>query len=101
MNHYTKLDDPFDWFAVDDNRRGRFLSQADEDASQAIAGAPKEVRKYTSGPFADRPGWQKYDNSLEWGEGTVYGFSSTSRKIGLWLINPSNEYLPGGPLKPS
>lgn len=99
VNHYIKLDDPFDWYAVDDTRRGRFLSQADETASQAIVGAPKEVRKYTSGPFADRPGWQKYDNALEWGEGTVYGFSSTSRKVGLWLINPSNEYLPGGPLK--
>jgi rhamnogalacturonan endolyase len=99
VNHYLKLDDPFDWYAVDDARRGPFLSQADEDASQAITGAPKEVRKYSTGPFADRPGWQKYDNTVEWGEGTVYGFSSSSRKIGLWIINPNNEYLPGGPLK--
>lgn len=99
INHYVKLDDPFDWFAVDDVRRGPFLSQADETASLEIAGAPKEVRKYVSGPFADRDGWQKYDNSRQWGEGNVYGFSSSKRKIGLWIINPSNEYLPGGPLK--
>lgn len=99
INHYIRLDLPFDWYAVDDTRRGPFLSQADETASQAVPGAPVEVRKYVTGPFANRPGWQKYDATIEWGEGNVYGWSSSTRKIGLWLINPSNEYLSGGPMK--
>jgi rhamnogalacturonan endolyase len=65
----------------------------------AIPGAPVEVRQYFSGPFANLPGWQKYDVSVAYGEGNVYGWSSTSQHMGLWIINPSNEYLAGGPLK--
>jgi len=99
VNHYVQWDSVFDWYAVDDVRRGVFTSVASSNAATAVAGAPKEVLKYPSGPFADRPGWQKYDLTLEWGEGTVYGWSSTKKNIGLWLINPSNEYLPGGPMK--
>jgi len=99
VNHYVQWDAVFDWYAVDDVRRGVFTSVASSEAATAVAGAPQEVLKYPSGPFADRPGWQKYDNSIEWGEGTVYGWSSTKKNIGLWLINPSNEYLPGGPMK--
>ena len=98
-NHYVQWDSVFDWYAVDDVRRGVFTSLASSEAATAVAGAPQEVLKYPSGPFADRPGWQKYDNSLEWGEGTVYGWSSSKKNIGLWMINPSNEYLPGGPMK--
>ena len=98
-NHYVQWDSVFDWYAVDDVRRGVFTSVASSEAATAVSGAPKEVLKYPSGPFADRPGWQKYDLTLEWGEGTVYGWSSTKKNIGLWLINPSNEYLPGGPMK--
>jgi rhamnogalacturonan endolyase len=98
-NHYVQWDSVFDWYAVDDVRRGVFTSVASSEAATAVAGAPQEVLKYPSGPFADRPGWQKYDLSLEWGEGTVYGWSSSKKNIGLWMINPSNEYLPGGPMK--
>jgi rhamnogalacturonan endolyase len=99
VNQYVQWDAVFDWYAVDDVRRGIFSSQADAAGATAVAGAPKEVLKYPSGPFANRPGWQKYDNSLEWGEGNVYGWSSSKKNIGLWIINPSNEYLPGGPMK--
>ena len=98
-NHYVQWDSVFDWYAVDDVRRGVFTSVASSEAATAVAGAPQEVLKYPSGPFADRPGWQKYDLSLEWGEGTVYGWSSSKKNIGVWMINPSNEYLPGGPMK--
>jgi rhamnogalacturonan endolyase len=99
INHYVQWDAVFDWYAVDDVRRGVFSSQADAAGATAVAGAPKEVLKYPSGPFANRPGWQKYDNTIEWGEGNVYGWSSTGKKVGVWIINPSNEYLPGGPMK--
>jgi rhamnogalacturonan endolyase len=32
-------------------------------------------------------------------EHPVYGWSSTTEKLGFWLINPSFEYLSGGPTK--
>jgi rhamnogalacturonan endolyase len=99
INHYVNWDSVLDWYAVDDNRRGLFTSKASAVAAGPVSGAPKEVLKYPSGPFASRPGWQKYDLSVEWGEGTVYGWGSSKKNIGIWLINPSNEYLPGGPMK--
>ena len=30
---------------------------------------------------------------------TAYRWSSTKQKVGIWLINPSNEYMSGGPTK--
>jgi rhamnogalacturonan endolyase len=99
INHYVRWDDVFDWYAVDDVRRGPFPSQDDVTRGAAIPGAPVEVRQYRTGPFGNLPGWQKYDASVEWGEGNVYGWSSSSQRKGLWIINPSNEYLAGGPLK--
>src|SRR5262249_61178354 len=29
----------------------------------------------------------------------VYGWSSTTKNVGFWLVNPSVEYLSGGPTK--
>lgn len=99
INHYVRWDDVFDWYAVDDVRRGPFPSQADVAIGATIPGAPVEVRQYFSGPFAHLPGWQKYDVTIAWGEGNVYGWSSTSEHMGLWIVNPVSEYLAGGPLK--
>jgi len=77
-NHYVQWDSVFDgtpWMTPP----RVFTSVASSEAATAVAGAPQEVLKYPSGPFADRPGWQKYDNSLEWGEGTVYGGAAARR----------------------
>lgn len=100
INHYIRWDDVFDRYAVDDTRRGRFPSEEDVAGGlEPPPGAPREVRQYFSGPFANLPGWQKYDVALPWHEGNVYGWTSTSQRKGLWIVNPANEYLPGGPLK--
>ncbi len=46
------------------------------------------------------PGEDKYVYTAVQSENRAYGFSSTSRKLGFYFINPSVEYLSGGPTKP-
>ena len=41
----------------------------------------------------------KYDYSAIQFDTPAYGWSSTKDKIGIWLINPSNEYMSGGATK--
>ena len=41
----------------------------------------------------------KYDYSAVLAETPSYGWSSTKEKVGLWFINPSQEYIGGGPTK--
>jgi rhamnogalacturonan endolyase len=69
-----KLADFFDWMSVDE-RRNKYY--------------PEEL-----------PGEDKYVYTAIQSENRAYGFSSTKRKIGFYFINPSVEYLSGGPTKP-
>ena len=41
----------------------------------------------------------KYDFTANQFESPAFGWSSTSKKIGFWFVNPSVEYLSGGPTK--
>src|SRR5207248_7581043 len=41
----------------------------------------------------------KYDYSAILADTPAYGWASTGRHVGVWLINPSIEYLAGGPTK--
>jgi rhamnogalacturonan endolyase len=41
----------------------------------------------------------KYDFTADQFENPAFGWSSTSKKIGFWFVNPSVEYLSGGPTK--
>lgn len=52
-----------------------------------------------SGPFPLLKG-DKYVYSALQSENRAYGFSSTSRKLGAFLLITSPEYLSGGPTKP-
>jgi rhamnogalacturonan endolyase len=70
----VKLADFFDWMSVDE-RRNKYY--------------PREI-----------PGEDKYVYTAIQSENRAFGFSSTTRKIGFYLINPSVEYLSGGPTKP-
>ncbi len=40
----------------------------------------------------------KYDYNVLLSETPAWGWSSTKRKLGLFLVNPSIEYLNGGPV---
>ncbi len=69
----AKLASMFDWLSVDDKRNKYY---------------PRE-----------EPGEDKYVYTAVQSENLAYGFSSTTKHIGWWIINPTIEYLSGGPTK--
>lgn len=69
----AKLADTFDWITVDAKRDKPF---------------PKTLRE-----------GDKYIYTAVQFENPVSGWSSTTDKIGFWLVNPSVEFLSGGPTK--
>jgi rhamnogalacturonan endolyase len=86
----------FDYMTVDADRRRVMPTGADWDR-----GAPlnlKEARRMTTGVHKGEAE-HKYDYSAVLAETPAYGWSSTKEALGLWLINPSMEYLGGGPTK--
>lgn len=70
----VKLADFFDWISVDADRN-RLYPKID----------PTEDKYCFTSLQSIQP---------------AYGFASTKRKLGFYLINPSTEYLSGGPTKP-
>jgi len=92
-----KLDETiFDQLTVDRDRDWIMPTAADW-----LAGAPlnmKEVRRMTSGRHK---GWaeHKYSYSAMLGEVPAYGWVGSKRPFGVWMINPSVEYIAGGPTK--
>jgi len=86
----------FDYMTVDARRRRVMPTGADWDR-----GAPlniKEARRLTTGTHAGEAE-HKYDYSAVLAETPAYGWSSTSRHVGLWIVNPSLESISGGPTK--
>jgi rhamnogalacturonan endolyase len=69
----AKLAHVFDWMTLDERRNMHF---------------PADLRE-----------GDKYIYTAVQFEHPVYGWSSTKKPIGFWLINPSGEYLSGGPTK--
>ena len=70
----VKLADFFDWMSIDEHRNKYY---------------PEEL-----------PGEDKYVYTALQSESRAYGFSSTKRNVGFFFVNPSIEYLSGGPTKP-
>lgn len=68
------LTSTFDWITVDE-QRNRYYPAPLENEDKYV---------FTAVQFANR----------------AYGFSSTEDHIGFWLVNPTTEYLSGGPTKP-
>jgi rhamnogalacturonan endolyase len=86
----------FDFLTIDARRRKVMPTPSDWDK-----GVPlnlKEVRRLTTGAYAGQPE-HKYDYSAVQFDTPAYGWSSTAHRVGLWVINPSIEYLSGGPTK--
>jgi len=88
----------FDWLSVDAKRSREMCTLADWNAAVAVAGAPKEVELLTTGTFKGQLEC-KYSYSADIGDENVWGWSSTTKDIGLWVTRPSLEYYNGGPLK--
>jgi rhamnogalacturonan endolyase len=85
----------FDWLSVDDQRNAIMPTGKDWDAGTDLN--MKESRRLTTGPYAGRAE-HKYDYSADQDKIPAFGWSSTKQKVGLYIINPSFEYLSSGPL---
>jgi rhamnogalacturonan endolyase len=85
----------FDWLSVDDQRNALMPTGKDWDAGDDLN--MKEARRLTTGIYKGRAE-HKYDYCADQFKIPAFGWSSTTQKVGLYIINPSFEYLSSGPL---
>jgi rhamnogalacturonan endolyase len=94
---YVKLNDAvFDWMTVDARRNMKMITASDWNHGTVMN--MKEARLMNSGVDKGQVE-HKYDYSADQFDVTTWGWSSTTRHVGFWFINPSVEYLSGGPTK--
>jgi rhamnogalacturonan endolyase len=86
----------FDYLTIDAKRRKVMPTPADWDKGEPLN--MKEVRRMTTGIYAGKPE-HKYDYSAVQFDTPAFGWSSTKEHVGLWVVNPTIEYLGGGPTK--
>ncbi len=86
----------FDWLSIDADRNHKMATGYDWDRGTPLN--MKEARRLTTGIYAGRPE-HKYDYSAYQIDTPAFGWSSTTRHIGFYFINPSTEYLSGGATK--
>ena len=89
-------DDIFDWMTVDARRNMKMITAYDWNHGTVMN--MKEARRMNSGLYKGQVE-HKYDYSANQFDVRAWGWSSTSNHVGLWFINPSVEYLSGGPTK--
>jgi rhamnogalacturonan endolyase len=83
----------FDWLSVDKDRN--MLMTSDDDLRKGVVIHAKEQRILTSGVYANSVE-HKYSYNAIMYKLTAWGWSSTKDHIGVYFINPSNEYIGGG-----
>ena len=94
---YVKLNDSvFDWMSVDANRNMKMITAYDWDHGTPMN--MKEARMMNSGIYKGQIE-HKYDYSACQFDTLAWGWSSTEKHIGLFFVNPTIEYLSGGPTK--
>ncbi|HEX4038270.1 MAG TPA: polysaccharide lyase family protein [Acidobacteriaceae bacterium] len=86
----------FDWITVDKDRNMLEASPADWGAGVVVHA--KEQRIMSTGNYKNSVE-HKYSYSGVQYRTPAYGWSSTSDHVGVWFINPSDEYLSGGPFR--
>ncbi|WP_345950287.1 polysaccharide lyase family protein [Mucilaginibacter sp. PAMB04274] len=84
----------FDWMSIDEKRNALMPTGKDWDEGDDLN--MKEARRLTTGIYKGRAE-HKYDYSAKQYEIPAFGWSSTKQKVGLYIINPSFEYLSSGP----
>lgn len=93
----AKLDDGiFDWMTVDSNRNMEAITAYDWDHG-TVLNFP-EARRMNTGLYRGQVE-HKYDYTANQFDTPAWGWSSTAKHLGVWLINPTTEYLSGGPTK--
>ena len=89
-------DDVFDWMTVDANRNLKMITAYDWGHGTVMN--MKEARRMNTGLYKGQVE-HKYDYSAVQFDTLAWGWSSTSKHVGLWFINPTIEYLSGGATK--
>ncbi|HEY5591348.1 MAG TPA: polysaccharide lyase family protein [Paludibacter sp.] len=84
----------FDFYTVDANRRQ--IMPTAKDVKSGIRMNVKEATLLTSGIHKGEVN-HKYDFSTMLAQTPTWGWTSTEKKVGFWMINPSFEYMNGGP----
>lgn len=93
----AKLNDSvFDWMTVDKDRNMEMPTA--HDWNYGVPMNMKEARLLTTGRYKGHVE-HKYDYAANQFDVLAWGWSSTSKRIGVWFINPTIEYLSGGPTK--
>lgn len=93
----AKLNDSvFDWMTVDANRNKEMITAYDWDHGTRLN--MKEARRLNTGIYQGQVE-HKYDYSANQFDTPAYGWSSTKQHVGFWFVNPTIEYLSGGPTK--
>ena len=93
----AKLNDSlFDWMTVDSNRNMEMITTYDWNHGTEMN--MKEARRMNTGIYKGEVE-HKYDYSANQFDVRAWGWVSSAKHIGLWFVNPSVEYLSGGPTK--
>jgi rhamnogalacturonan endolyase len=92
----NQLNSSFDWLSVDQDRNMAMCSNADENAGVVVHA--KEQRILSTGIYKNSVE-HKYNYCAQMYKLPAYGWSSIKNHVGIWLINPSNEYIGGGPTR--
>ena len=89
-------DDIFDWMTVDANRNMEMITAYDWNHGTVMNF--KEARRMNTGIYKGMVE-HKYDYSANQFDVRAWGWSSSKKHVGVWFVNPSVEYLSGGPTK--
>ncbi len=92
----ARVNQIFDWISVDADRN--MLECAPTDWGTGVVVHAKEQRILTKGVYKNSVE-HKYSYSGVQYQTPAYGWSSTKQHMGVWFINPTIEYLSGGPTK--
>jgi rhamnogalacturonan endolyase len=94
--YITRLNQSFDWITVDKDRN--MLEAAPTDWGTGVVVHAKEQRIMSKGVYKNSVE-HKYSYSGMQYNTHAYGWSDTTHHIGAWFINPTIEYLSGGPTR--
>jgi rhamnogalacturonan endolyase len=92
----NQLSPDFNWLSVDADRNMPMCSN--EDLRTGVVVHAKEQRILSTGIYKNSVE-HKYSYCAEMYKLPAYGWSSINNHVGIWLINPSNEYIGGGPTR--
>ncbi len=86
----------FDHLTIDSRRNLQMINGYDWMHGQPLN--LKEARRMTTGIHTGQVE-HKYDYSMLFADTPAWGWSSSGKHVGVWIVNPSIEYLSNGPTR--